>query len=99
MAAWHQGGKEVPILKFLVAGGAGFIGSNLCGTLVNRGDEVVCIDNLVTGRLENIASLLALPNFTFVEHDLVDGVPAIGPLDAVLNLASPASPVGYKRHS
>ena len=61
MAAWHQGGKEVPILKFLVAGGAGFIGSNLCETLVNRGDEVVCIDNLVTGRLENIASLLALP--------------------------------------
>jgi dTDP-glucose 4,6-dehydratase len=84
----------------LVAGGAGFVGSHLCRRLVTDGHTVVCVDNLLTGRRENVADLLGLPGFAFVEADVcsLDGAALPGePLEAVLHLASPASPVDYAR--
>ncbi|MFN0148709.1 MAG: NAD-dependent epimerase/dehydratase family protein [Dehalococcoidia bacterium] len=85
-------------MKILVAGGAGFIGSNLCSNLLEAGHEVVCLDNLATGRLVNIDSLHESPRFTFVEHDIVEAFPDLPRCDRIYNLASPASPPGYQRH-
>ena len=80
-------------MRVLLAGGGGFIGSHLADALVARGDEVVAIDNFVTGRPANVAQLETDPAFTLVEHDIVTGLPALeGRFDAVCNLASPASP-------
>lgn len=80
-----------------VAGGAGFIGSHLCERLLAEGERVVCIDNLVTGRLENVASFAGHPGFEFVRHDVVEPLPELPRPDAIYHLASPASPVGYQR--
>ena len=82
----------------LVAGGAGFVGSNLCAYLVERGDRVVCVDNLCTGRQQNIEHLIESPNFTFVEHDITAPLPDSildGKYEVIANLASPASPPKY----
>jgi UDP-glucuronate decarboxylase len=80
----------------LVAGGAGFIGSNLCERLLADGHSVISLDNLVTGRHDNIAHLLAHPNFQFREADLVQANPGAGRhVDHVMHLASPASPPAY----
>jgi dTDP-glucose 4,6-dehydratase len=79
----------------VVTGGAGFLGSHLCDALVARGDEVVAIDNLATGRLSNIEHLFGADGFTFVRHDVSSYVWVPGPVDAVLHLASPASPKDY----
>jgi dTDP-glucose 4,6-dehydratase len=81
--------------RLVVTGGAGFLGSHLCDTLVARGDEVVAIDNLVTGRLSNIEHLFGCDGFTFVRHDVSSYVWVPGAVDAVLHLASPASPKDY----
>lgn len=86
-------------MRILVAGGAGFIGSHLCERLLNDGHQVWCIDNLLTGRLSNIATLEAEPGFRFRQWDIVAGVPPELPaMDRVYHLASPASPPGYKVH-
>jgi nucleoside-diphosphate-sugar epimerase len=82
----------------LVAGGAGFLGSHLCEALLNAGDHVVCLDNLCTGRRKNITALESNPNFTFIEHDIITGLPAAitdKKFNVVANLASPASPPRY----
>ena len=84
-------------MRVLVAGGAGFIGSHLADALLARGDEVVAIDNLVTGRTANIAHLEGIDGFSFVEHDVTEPLPDLGPLDAVMDLASPASPLDFLR--
>lgn len=81
--------------RVVVTGGAGFLGSHLCDLLIARDDEVVCIDNLVTGNLDNIAHLRDAPGFTFVDHDVSRYVDVDGPVDAVLHFASPASPIDY----
>ena len=81
----------------LVAGGAGFIGSNLCDRLIARGDRVICIDNLETGRSENIAHLLAHPDFAFFRHDIIEPFNMEGPVTQIYNLACPASPPKYQR--
>jgi nucleoside-diphosphate-sugar epimerase len=83
-------------VRALVTGGAGFIGSNLCDALVERGWSVVVIDNLITGKRENIGHLAGDERFEFIECDL-EGAPRIA-CDAVFHLASPASPVGYAAH-
>lgn len=82
----------------LVAGGAGFIGSHLCDRLVGSGSRVVCIDNLITGRLANIDHLLENPLFTFIEHDVSEVLPPLPHVDEIYHLASPASPPTYQRH-
>jgi dTDP-glucose 4,6-dehydratase len=81
--------------RVVVTGGAGFLGSHLCETLLARGDQVVAIDNLATGRLSNIEHLFGSDGFTFVRHDVSSYVWVPGPVDAVLHLASPASPKDY----
>ena len=80
-------------MRHLLAGGGGFIGSHLTELLLNRGDEVVVIDNFATGRRRNIAHLTGHPNFTLIEHDITAELPVFdNQLDTVLDLASPASP-------
>jgi dTDP-glucose 4,6-dehydratase len=79
----------------VVMGGAGFIGSHLCDHLLERGDEVVCVDDLSTGRRSNIDHLIDLPGFSLVEADVVTSLPIDGPVTGVFHLASPASPPDY----
>jgi len=83
-------------LKILVTGGAGFIGSNLCARLLTEGHTVLCVDNLITGTTDNIASIRNHPQFSFLEHDITQ--PFHFQADAIFHLASPASPVGYMQH-
>jgi nucleoside-diphosphate-sugar epimerase len=84
-------------MRVVVTGGAGFLGSHVCDVLVARGDDVVCVDNLCTGREDNIAHLGGQANFTFVAGDVSTGVDVAGPVDLVMHLASPASPPEYLR--
>jgi len=83
-------------MRVLVTGGAGFIGSNLCESLLDQGHAVLALDNLITGRRRNIDHLLARAGFTFVERDVC--LMERFDVDAVFHLASPASPVGYGEH-
>jgi nucleoside-diphosphate-sugar epimerase len=84
-------------VRVLLAGGAGFIGSHLCDRLLDRGDEVVCVDNLITGRTENIAHLIGRSGFSFIEADICVPFSIDGRIDAVLDFASPASPDDFDR--
>ncbi|MBI4489961.1 MAG: SDR family oxidoreductase [Deltaproteobacteria bacterium] len=81
--------------RVLITGGAGFIGSHLCESFLERGDEVVCIDNFSTGSQENVASFFSHPRFTFIDQDVTRFIQVEGSLDLVLHFASPASPVDY----
>ncbi len=83
--------------RIVVTGGAGFLGSHLCDRLLQRGDDVVCLDNLVTGRTSNIEHLFGHERFRFVEQDVSDFIWVPGPVDAIMHLASPASPVDFAR--
>ena len=78
--------------RVVVTGGAGFLGSHLCHRLLERGDEVVCLDNLITGSVTNIEDLFGQPGFSFVELDVSTFIHVPGDVDAVLHFASPASP-------
>jgi dTDP-glucose 4,6-dehydratase len=81
--------------RAVVTGGAGFLGSNLARALLQSGYEVVAVDDLSTGRRDQVTDLLAEPGFSLLEHDVVAGVPVEGPVDAVLHLASAASVPEY----
>jgi len=81
----------------IVAGGAGFVGSHLCDRLIAQGEEVVCLDNLLTGRIGNIAKLLNRSAFQFVHHDIVEPLAPLPHVDRIYHLASPASPQAYQR--
>jgi dTDP-glucose 4,6-dehydratase len=83
--------------RVVVTGGAGFLGSHLCEELLAVGDEVVAIDNLITGNIENVAHLFADPGFSFQHHDVSNYVHVSGPVDAILHFASPASPADFER--
>ena len=85
-------------MRVLVTGGAGFVGSHLCDVLLAQGDSVVCADNLLTGRMENIAHLRNEPRFEFREQDVTRAFD-FGKVDYVFHLASPASPVDYLEHA
>ena len=81
--------------KVLITGGAGFIASHLCESFLERGHEVICIDNFSTGSRENVASFSSNPRFKFIEQDITRFIRVEGPVDFVLHFASPASPVDY----
>jgi len=84
----------------IVAGGAGFVGSHLCDFLLARGHKVTCVDNLITGKKENIAHLLKNRNFKFKKHNVIKPLPIrFSKVDYIFHLASPASPVGYMQNS
>ena len=82
-------------MRTVVTGGAGFLGSHLCELFLADGDEVICVDNFLTGRRENIARLASNPRFRLLEHNISTPVAVEGPVDSVLHFASPASPIDY----
>ncbi len=84
-------------MRVLVTGGAGFLGSHLCDALMARGDAVVCVDDLSTGRAENVRHLSGRPGFEFADADVSEGLDLPGPFGAIAHLASPASPPAYLR--
>ncbi len=81
--------------RILITGGAGFIGSHLCERFLGNGDEVICMDNLITGSADNIAHLFPNSRFSFIPQDITTYIYVKGPLDAILHFASPASPIDY----
>ena len=81
--------------RYLVTGGAGFIGSHLCESFLGQGPEVLCMDNYSTGAKENMAPFLKNPRFRFIDHNVSRFIEVQEPLDYVLHFASPASPVDY----
>jgi len=81
--------------RVLITGGAGFIGSHLCERFLNDGNDVICMDNLLTGSRDNVAHLFENPRFTFIQQDITNYIWVKGPLDAIMHFASPASPVDY----
>ena len=80
----------------LVTGGTGFLGSNLCRRLVKDGDNVICVDNNYTGSLDNIADLMGVSNFRFIEHNVIEPLDLYEKIDQIYNLACPASPRHYQ---
>lgn len=82
-------------MRVVITGGAGFLGSHLCDLFIQKGWDVLCIDNLITGTRSNISHLLSNPRFSFAEHDVTRYIEVSGPVDAVLHFASPASPPDY----
>ncbi len=82
-------------MRVVITGGAGFLGSHLCDRFIQKGWDVLCIDNLITGSRSNISHLLSNPRFSFTEHDVTRYIEVAGPVDAVLHFASPASPPDY----
>jgi nucleoside-diphosphate-sugar epimerase len=84
-------------MRVVLSGGAGFLGSHLCEALLDRGDHVVCLDDLSTASLDNIAHLLDRPTLEVVKTDVSDEVKVAGPVDVVAHFASPASPPDYHR--
>jgi len=85
--------------KILVAGGAGFIGSHLCEALVNKNYSVICVDNLGTGKLENLKNIIKNKNFKFIKHDIRQPLKLNEKLDFIFHLASYASPPYYQKYS
>lgn len=82
-------------MRAIITGGAGFLGSHLCDKMIERGWDVVCMDNMVTGAAPNIAHLASHPRFKLVQHDVTRYIDVPGAVDAVLHFASPASPDDY----
>ena len=82
-------------MRTLVTGGAGFLGSHLCDKLIKEGHEVICMDNLSTGNIDNISHLIGNNQFRFIKHNVTEYIYLEGPLDNILHFASPASPIDY----
>lgn len=79
----------------VITGGAGFLGSHLCDKFIEKGHRVVCVDNLLTGNLDNISHLFGNEDFQFIKHDVTNFIHVPGNVDYVLHFASPASPIDY----
>jgi dTDP-glucose 4,6-dehydratase len=86
---------EVMIVRTVITGGGGFIGSHLCERFLSHGHEVICVDNLITGSLANVEHLRRNDRFVFIRHDISHPLEIDGSLDNILHFASPASPVDY----
>jgi len=84
-------------MRILITGGAGFLGSHLTDRFLSEGREVIVLDNLITGNLENIAHHFGNEHFQFIKHDVTNYIHVPGPLDVVMHFASPASPVDFAR--
>ena len=87
--------KRMKRTRTLVTGGAGFLGSHLCDRLIKEGNDVICVDNLFTGKKDNIRHLIGNPYFEFIRHDVTQ--PLYVECDQIYNLACPASPIWYQR--
>ncbi|WP_128379374.1 UDP-glucuronic acid decarboxylase family protein [Streptomyces cavernae] len=85
-------------MHVVMSGGSGFLGSHLCEVLLRRGDSVCCLDNFSSGRSVNIAHLMSVPGFRCLPCDVTEAFKVSGKPDAVVHLASPASPIDYDRH-
>jgi dTDP-glucose 4,6-dehydratase len=79
----------------VITGGAGFLGSHLTDLMLSRGHRVVCLDNLITGNLDNVAHLRSNPDYEFIEHNVTEYIEVPGPVDYIWHFASPASPIDY----
>lgn len=85
-------------MRVLVAGGAGFVGSHFCDLLLRHSHEVICVDSFLTGNKQNIARLMQSKSFSLIQHNIIEPLYIKDKLDAVVNLASPASPQDYIQH-
>jgi dTDP-glucose 4,6-dehydratase len=85
-------------MRTVITGGAGFVGSHLCERFLAEGDEVICVDNLLTGHRRNLVHLLGQRRFQFIEHNISEPLQIDGVVDHVLHFASPASPADYLTH-
>ncbi|MFA6078629.1 MAG: UDP-glucuronic acid decarboxylase family protein [Candidatus Omnitrophota bacterium] len=84
--------------RVLITGGAGFIGSHLSDLFIRKGYKVICIDNLITGKMENIRHLLKDKNFKFIKQNITEHISIKGRIDYILHFASPASPADYLKY-
>lgn len=84
--------------RVLITGGAGFVGSHLCDLFLSKGYHVVCVDNLITGKVGNIKHLLKNKNFKFIKHNVTQYIDIKGKIDYIMHFASPASPVDYLKY-
>lgn len=82
-------------MRTLITGGAGFLGSHLCDKLIKEDHEVICMDNLSTGDIDNVSHLIGNDRFHFIKYNVTEYVYVSGPLDNILHFASPASPIDY----
>lgn len=85
-------------MRILITGGAGFIASHLCNYFLTQGDEVIALDNLITGDINNLAPLFSNPKFKFINYDVTNYLYVEGKIDAILHFASPASPLDYLQY-
>src|SRR6185436_17051052 len=85
-------------MRILISGAAGFLGSNLTDLLLAQGDEVVGVDNFITGKRENLSHLNGNSKFSLIEHDVISPLKVDGSIDRIFHLASPATTVGYYKN-
>src|SRR5262245_8103262 len=85
-------------MRILISGAAGFLGSNLTDLLLADGDQVIGVDNFITGKRENIAHLAGNSNYTFIHHDIINALKIDSPIDRIYHLASPATTVSYYKN-
>jgi dTDP-glucose 4,6-dehydratase len=83
--------------RTLITGGAGFLGSHLCDYFIAKGHRVICMDNLLTGNMDNVAHLIGHERFSFIDYDVTNYIYVEGKVDNILHFASPASPIDYLR--